>query len=173
MKNALALLLFAASNVLCQTPDRPDTLQALLTEVHQLREAIETMTVASQRVQIALYTLQVQDAAVARDTARFDAVHDRCLAAEAQRQKWASDVQKVESDLTGGTAPQEQAAETQAVLTEYKRQLESKATEVQVCQSTEAEASIRLRNEQATLGDLQERIQRLDKELAKTGGTDK
>ena len=71
--------LFAASAALCQTPAKEsDTLQSLLMEVHQLRQDIEAMTVASQRVQIALYTLQMQDAAVARTTQRLDEARNRC-----------------------------------------------------------------------------------------------
>ena len=82
IKNAFALVLFAVSSGLCQTPEKPDVLQSLLTEVHQLRQDIEAMTVASQRVQIALYALQMQDAVVARATLRFDSIHDKCAAAE-------------------------------------------------------------------------------------------
>jgi hypothetical protein len=53
------VMLFIASDGLCQTPVKEtDTLQSLLAEVHQLRMDIEAMTVASQRVQIALYELQ-------------------------------------------------------------------------------------------------------------------
>ena len=44
------------------------TLQALLTEVRQLRHDLQTATVAAQRVQIALYRLQRQEAAVAHAT---------------------------------------------------------------------------------------------------------
>jgi len=173
MKNALALLLLVVTDGLCQTQDRPDTLQTLLSEVHQLRQAIETMTAASQRLQIALYGLQMQDAAVARETLRFDTVHDKCVEREAGRQKLASDIQKLESDLTAGSVPQQEATQLQSVLAERKRQLESTSTEVQSCQSTEAEALSQLHKEQATLADLQERIQRLDKALEKTAGADK
>jgi chromosome segregation ATPase len=65
-------MLFAASG-LGQTPAKePDALQSLLTEVQQLRKDIEAMTVASQRVQIALYSLQMQDGAVGRAEKRLD-----------------------------------------------------------------------------------------------------
>jgi hypothetical protein len=42
------------------------TLRELLAEVRQLRMDLETTSVASQRVQIILYRLQLQEAAVAR-----------------------------------------------------------------------------------------------------------
>jgi hypothetical protein len=51
----LAVLSLMSSAARCQTPanDR-DTLQLLLAEVHQLRQTMETLTVTSQRLQIAL-----------------------------------------------------------------------------------------------------------------------
>ncbi len=58
-KIVLAAMLCVASGGLCQTPPKePETLQSLLVEVHRLRQDIEAMTVASQRAQIALSTLQ-------------------------------------------------------------------------------------------------------------------
>lgn len=170
---AFALALFAVSSGLCQTPDKPDVLQSLLAEVHQLRQNIEAMTVASQRVQIALYSLQMQDAAVARATLRFDGIHDRCVAVEAARQKLTSEIQSAETELASGSLSHEASAQTQAALSEMKRQVESRSADTQTCQSMEAEASSGLRREQATLSDLQERIQRLDKALEKLAGGDK
>lgn len=55
---AAAAMLLVATNGLCQLPQKDnDTLQSLMGEVHQLRRDIEAMTVASQRVQVALYQL--------------------------------------------------------------------------------------------------------------------
>ncbi len=88
-RNAFALVLLAVSIGRGQTAEKPEILQSLLTEVHQLRQDIEAMTVASQRVQIALYALQMQDAVVARSTLRFDSIHDKCVAAESEHQKLA------------------------------------------------------------------------------------
>src|ERR1700678_2864526 len=95
-KNAFVLVLFAVSTGRSQTPEKPDILQSLLTEVHQLRQDIEAMTVASQRVQIALYALQMQDAAVARAAQRLDSARDRRSGAEANRDHTASAIQELE-----------------------------------------------------------------------------
>jgi chromosome segregation ATPase len=173
IKNAFALVLFAVSIGRCQTPEKPDILQSLLTEVHQLRQDIEAMTVASQRVQIALYALQMQDAVVARATLRFDSIHDKCVAAESAHQKLASDIQSEETILASRSFSEDDAKHFQAQISEEKRLAESKSAEVQSCQSMEAQASSRLQAEQATLADLQERIHRLDKALEKLAGGDK
>lgn len=64
-------------SALGQTPEKaPDTLQALLVEVRQLRQDIEAMTAASQRVQIALYGLQDRIARLDKALEQFGpAVH--------------------------------------------------------------------------------------------------
>jgi len=173
IKNAFALVLLAVASGRCQTQEKPDVLQSLLTEVHQLRQDIEAMTVASQRVQIALYALQMQDAVVARATVRFDSIHDKCVAVESAHQKLASDIQSEEAALASGSHPEDIAKQFQIQIAEEKRLAESKSAEVQSCQSLEAQAASRLQAEQAALADLQERIHRLDKALEKLAGGDK
>src|SRR5580693_4067332 len=119
-KIAFAVILFAADGF-CQKPAKePDTLQALMLEVHQLRQDIEAMTVASQRVQIALYALQMQDAAVARAAQRLDSARDRRSGAEAHRDRTASAIQGLEDKLASGTPPQAEAKELQGALSQLK-----------------------------------------------------
>jgi hypothetical protein len=47
----------------------------LLEEVRQLRRDVQTTTVAAQRVQIALYRLALQDAAISRATKLVEEAH--------------------------------------------------------------------------------------------------
>ena len=173
-KLAFAVMLFAVSDGLCQTPAKePDTLQALLIEVHQLRQDIEAMTVASQRVQIALYALQMQDAAVARAAQRLDSARDRRSGAEANRDHTASVIQGLEGKLASGTLAESDAKEVKEALPQMRGQIEGQTAEVQTLQAAEAEASSQLRSEQAKLGDVQDRIERLDKTLEKLGASGK
>ena len=137
------LVLFAVSIGRLQTPEKPDSLQALLTEVHQLRQDIEAMTVASQRVQIALYVPQMQDGVVARASLRFDSIHDECVAAESERQKLAAEIQREETELASHSAAENLTKQFQMQISEEKRRGESKLGEVQSCQSVEAQASSR------------------------------
>jgi chromosome segregation ATPase len=173
-KTALFAAMFWTASGFCQAPVKePDVLQALLVEVHQLRQDIEGMTVASQRVQIALYALQMQDAAVARSAQRLDSVHTRCIGADEGRQHTAADIQRLESSLASGTVPQNEAEAVKQRLNELKSHLDAQTAEVQTCQAGEAEASTQLRNDQAKLLDLQDRIERLDKALEQFGKTGK
>jgi chromosome segregation ATPase len=162
-----ALMLFAASDGLCQTPRESDTLQSLLAEVHQLRQDIEAMTVASQRVQIALYVLQMQNDAVTRAAQRLDAARSQRTAAESARDHTTADIQRMEGTLASRTLGQPENKEVQEVLADFKRRIETQTAELQTRQLAETEASSQLRNEQAKLDDLQDRVNRLDKTLEK------
>jgi chromosome segregation ATPase len=137
--------------------------------VRQLRQDIEAMTVASQRVQIALSTLQRQDAAVARDTQRVDDARNRCAVAEANREHTAMGMQRFEGELAAGNLVESKAKEYQSLLTQMKSEIETRTAEVQTCQAAEAEATSQLRNDQAKLADLQDRMDHLDKALETLG----
>jgi hypothetical protein len=66
-RSSILALGFLLSSTFGQTtPSESQTLQALLLEVRQLRQDLQTTTVAAQRAQILLYRLQGQEAAVAR-----------------------------------------------------------------------------------------------------------
>src|ERR1035437_4740861 len=165
-KTVLAAMLFVASNGLCQTPAKDsDTLQSLLMEVRQLRQAIEAMTAAAQRVQIALSALQMQDAVVARAAQRLDDARNKCAGAEAKRQHMATEIQELEGMLVGANPGEARTKAAQLQLARTKSEIEPKAMDVQTCRAAEAEASSQLRNDQAKLVDLQDRIERLDKTL--------
>lgn len=168
---SLAALAFAASGAFCQTPPKDqETMEALLTEVRQLRQAIESMTGASQRVQIALYSLQMQDGAAARAAQRLDEVRNKCSVKEADRAHFAAEVQRLESTDVSRLTDKGEAEAIRQILPERKRELESKTAELQSCQGTEAEALNQFRTEQGKLTELQDRIARLDAALAKFGG---
>ncbi len=171
MPKIVFALMLLTSSAFCQTPVKePDALQALLIEVHQLRQDIESVTVASQRVQIALYQLQMQDGAVARSTQRLDSVRSKCSAADENRLRTAADIQRFESVVLT-TLPEAEAEVVKQRLTELKSHVEAQNAEVQTCQAGEAEASTQLRTDQAKLLDLQDRIARLDKALEQLGNT--
>jgi len=147
-----------------------DTLQKLLVEVHELRQSIEGMTVASQRVQIALYGLQLQDSAIDRAEHRAEAAHDNCQGVERGRQQSALELQVMENRVTPVT---QQGPETEArrqTVSDLKNRLEKQDADVRTCQASEAEAATQLRNEQSKMAELQDRIARLDKALEQLSG---
>ena len=171
----LAVILSSmASNGLGQMAVKePETMQSLLAEVRQLRLDIEAMTVASQRVQIALYSLQMQDAAVARAVQRADSARNKCQGFENTRQHLASEITRLENRQAEGTAPKSEIEEIKSRLAGLKSELDGQTAALQTCQAGEAEAVNQLRNEQGTLVDLQSRITQLDKNLEKLSNNGK
>ncbi len=89
---ALALVLlvasaFAASTIAQQTRQDPDALSALLVEVRGLRAAIEQMSSAGARVQLAMGRLQLNEQRITTYMRRVDEIRDRRLPAELDVQK--------------------------------------------------------------------------------------
>src|SRR5262245_43044292 len=60
-------------------------LQAIVTELRQLSQDIQTTTVTSHRVQILLYRIQLQQASTARALTRADEVRSKLASAQEAR----------------------------------------------------------------------------------------
>src|SRR6516162_6887439 len=69
---ALGLLLLSPRVFGQATSTESQTLEALLAEVHQLRQDLHAVATAGRRAQILIYRLYVQEAVVARAAKRFD-----------------------------------------------------------------------------------------------------
>jgi hypothetical protein len=90
----LSLLLFPTACFGQSNSSDSQTLQALLLEVRQLRQDLQTTTIAGQRAQILIYRLQGQEAAVARVSQRLDEAREklaRIQSAEASGQRDKAD----------------------------------------------------------------------------------
>jgi hypothetical protein len=72
------------------------TLPALLAEVRQLPMDLQTTTVASQRIQIIFYRLQLQEGTIARAQQRVDEVQSKLAEAQAGVQHFASELERME-----------------------------------------------------------------------------
>src|SRR5438270_12980371 len=71
-------------------------LRALLEEVRGLRKDLQTTMVASQRVQIALYRLQLQETAVARATKTTEDIREKLAGLTAERKRLAANIEQGE-----------------------------------------------------------------------------
>ena len=170
MGRIVAMMLIGVSAGICQTPVKePDTLQVLLAEVHLLRQDLEAVTIASQRVQIALYSLQMQDGAVARAAQRTEEAHKKCAGESEGRDRALMEIQNSENALAKGDVPPEQVKLIRQQIELDKAGIRLQDSAVQRCQLTMADADSKLSAEQAKLAELQDRISQLDKTLEKPG----
>jgi hypothetical protein len=145
------------------------TLQALLAEVRQLRQDLQTATVAAQRVQIALYRLQRQEEVVARATQSFTDARSRLAIVVSNRKNTAIHIQQVEAIEKSSQNPEERTRYDEVELPALKSQLETLGSEEQQAQARETEAEEQLRTEQAKLDAVHDLLDRLDKSLEEIG----
>jgi hypothetical protein len=82
---AVSTVAFTQSN-----QSHSQSLRALLEEVRLLRQDLHTTTVTAQRVQIALYRLQLQDAAVARASSVVEEAHAKVTELAAARKHYVT-----------------------------------------------------------------------------------
>ena len=165
----LGLLLFSTVCFGQSTPNDSQTLQALLSEVRQLRQDLQTTTIAAQRAQILLYRLQGQEAAVARASQRLDEARELLTGAQGERRHLASEIKQHEDFISNTENPPTQRKAFENRLPEDKTRLESFENLEQQQQARETEAEQQLRAEEAKLSDLRDQLDRLDKALENAG----
>jgi len=145
----------------------PDSaaLQALVSEIRQLRQDLKVTTAATQRVQIALFRLQIQATAVARAASRFDEVRSKISQSQSHHSEIAARMQQFEEKQRGSQDPNEVKIMAE-MLPQLKAELDREESEGQRLQAIEAEAASQLRTEEAKLNDLQDQLDKLDKALS-------
>ena len=147
----LGLLLLSTACFGQTTPGDSQTLQALLSEVRQLRQDLQTTTIAAQRAQILIYRLQGQEAAVARASQRLDEAREKLARIQDERKHVATDVKQQEDFISNTENPPTQRKEVEGVLPRLKTRLESLENEEQQRQTREIEAEQQLRAEAVRL----------------------
>src|SRR5262245_4410654 len=102
----VVMFIFATSRGLArQTRQDPDVFNALLVEVRGLRGAIEQMSSASARVQLAMGRLQLNEQRITTYMRRLDDVRDRRIAAEAEALKRQQRFSGLTDEMRGAPQP--------------------------------------------------------------------
>jgi chromosome segregation ATPase len=157
--------LLAATAAFGQTPSADSqTLQALLAEVHQLRQDLQTTTVIAQRAHILLYRLQAQETATARATQRADDARLKLSETQSNRKTLAAQIKQFE-DMQRYTENSAGRKDMESALPHLKSRLETLGDEEQQRQTRQIEAEEQLRTEQAKLSALQYQLDQLENTL--------
>jgi len=151
-------------------PTESATLQSLLSEVRQLRQALQMTTVVAQRTQVTLYRLQIQGQAVARATQRLDDVRSKIGDAEFAKKRLVGLVEDMEN-LQSHTEDPRERINRELDLRREKKELEWRSSAEQQLRTTESEALAQVQAEQAKLSELQDGLDRLDKSLENVSQT--
>jgi chromosome segregation ATPase len=140
-------------------------MQALVAEVRQLRRDLQTTNGYALKVQILLYRLQAQEAAVARVSQYLNDARSKLGETQDHRRQLVAVMKRNEELIDNTEISPASRKESQEVVSRIKPQLESLAAEEQERQRREMEAEEQLRTEQAKLAGLEDRIERLEKDL--------
>ncbi len=160
----LAILVISSSAVCQVLPSDSQTLRALLDEVRQLRQDLRTSTATTQRMQIALYRLQVQDAAVARVARLVSDAQSTLSDLAGQRERLNDEMQRTEEARDRTTNPA-QRRDLEEYLPQLKLRMEDLGKEEKRWQARLLEAEGQLKAEQDKLDALQAVLDQLDRAL--------
>jgi hypothetical protein len=162
----LLLLAICPAAAFAQTPENDQrVLQALLSEVQQLRVAIERQTLLGTRTQIAISQLQLQEGRAGTAAKELASVHDEAVRMKETRSRWTEELKDLEQKRLLGTAmPQVQnAIENQAK--ELKLQLEVTRTREEQLMTREGELMSLAQAAQRDVQESRSRIAEMERVL--------
>ena len=166
MKRAFALFWFgvaAHSQAQTQSPDSAVT-QALLSEVHQLRIALERASIIGPRIQLAVERMKLQQETVVRMTRQLEEAQRNLAKAQADRDENLARGKNLESELNRTTDPAERKRLEDASK-QFQWQVEQGQKFEQTFRAQEAELNSRLKSEHVTLDSLNDRLNQIERAL--------
>lgn len=159
---ALGLGLFPSTASAQTASTDSQTLQALLTEVHQLRQDLQTAATAARRAQILIYRLYAQEATVERASQRFDEAKSALDQFQSQKKWQALQIKEYEDQRDRAENPT-QRKQWDDLISNLKSQTEAVAPMEQEAQTKEIELEQQFRIERAKLDQLQNELDQLDR----------
>jgi hypothetical protein len=147
-----------------QAEQAPETIVALLGEVHALRVAMEQSAIVAPRVQLTLARLNIEEQRIAQLSAQLEQVRRELTAATLESQKLAEQVPEVERILQT-TSDEKVRKSYEYEQNSLKRNLAVQARLEQQLRTRENEAAQALNTEQARWMDLNGRLDELERLL--------
>ncbi len=173
-RSAYLILMFSLISVagLGQTaPTDSQTLQAILSEIRQLRHDLQTSNAMAAKAQIALYRLQRENEAVDHAMQRLNDARSKSERLETEKNNKALDIQQARNATSHGDNPDPNAQQhfEEVDLPTLKTQLELLQRQEQQAKAQEAEAEQQLRDEQTRLAGLDDLLDRYSNALEEVG----
>ncbi len=143
-----------------------DLVAALLVEVRGLREAIERMTAAGPRIQLALGRLQLQEQRVNTMLRRHDDIKAQIASTEAEFGRMRDAQTRLDEEVRRQTDPRErERLEDEARM--MKSMLERSTTELQRLQAEEIAVAQAVASEQSRWMEINAQLEALERALQK------
>jgi hypothetical protein len=160
----LALAARAVVGAAPQTAQTNDPMNALLSEVHALRLAMEQSASIAPRVQLTLARFNIEEQRITQLAAQLDQVHRELSGAALAAKKTSDNLVDVERSLQT-TTDDKMRKDLEGAQIVYKRELGQQSFQEQQLRTRENEAMQLLATEQARWIDLNARLDELERIL--------
>ena len=140
------------------------TWESLLTEVRQLRLAVERATSLLPQTQVLLQRAQIQQQRVESLSRQLEQLRDQIARSAGENSKLAGEVKDIESRVTQEPDPSRRR-DWEAGIKRAQAQLEVDAVRDQQQRARESELAGRLQNEETKLNELNDRLDALARQL--------
>ncbi len=147
------------------TSSDSQTLRALLGEVRELRQVLQSSLARIQSAQILLSRLQIQEVAVTRASQHLDDARSKLAEVQVVMRSEAAEIKHFEDAAPNG----ENAAQAEEALKRAKSDLEASTNLEQQRQATESEAEEQLRTERDKLNSLEDQLDELVRNVGNPG----
>jgi hypothetical protein len=165
MKRLVFFLLPAFGLLSAQAQSPPDTtMQALLTEVRQLRLALEKSNAVLPRIQVTLQRMQLQQDAVSRASRELDEARALVSKSAAEQEGMSGHARAMES-LAGQEQDAARRKELEREAAASKSMVDQQRPALLELQARESEKAGRLQTEQARLNELNDQLNVLERTL--------
>jgi len=148
------------------TSSDSQTLQALLTEVRELRKVLQVSIAKMQSAQILLARLQIQEVAVTRASQHLDDARSRLAEVQLVLKSEAAEIKHWEEDAPNAN---ETPAQIEEAVKRAKSDMESATNLEQQRQAIESEAELQLRTEKDKLNTLETQLDELVRNMGDPG----
>jgi chromosome segregation ATPase len=163
----VTLLLLCPASFSQKSESDPETMQAVLSEIRQLRHDLQTAAIAAQRAQIVIYRLHEETVAVERASERLENTKNTLSQMQMQEEYQAAQIKRFE-EYRDRAANEQQRKQLDDSATQFKEQMDACEAEEQQLRGKESEQEADFRAEQGKLERLENELDRLDRDLAQT-----
>jgi len=161
----ITVVLLFASAAAAQTPAPESTVvQALLVEVHQLRLALERANTIAPRIQLTVERMKLQQDRVTRLSGQLEQVRREFDDYQSHTARSAAELQDRQSYLAQVNDPAERKKVADDI-SQMKAALDEGNARIQSARTRETDLDSRLRSEQATLDNLNDRLNQIERSL--------
>ena len=159
----LAAILTLPLSASAQSSTDSQTLQALLSEMRQLRQELRTANINAQRAQILIYRVQSQQTVVNRLAQKADGERSRLTQIQSEAKRFTSALKRMEDSQSSKSEAERKQADEQ--MAQMKIRLEELAGQEQDLVTRKMQAEEELALEQSKLTQLQDALDHIDKDL--------